>query len=291
MALAHFQRTFTDDAGNVKPALSVTARRESDNGLAALFSDAAGGTSKSNPFDTDANGYGSFYAADGRYRIQATDVDWRNEDLISQPDLATSLAAISTNTSDIATKTEKPSETTITGTATFLNSANNIALSGIGIIDLEIGDVVTISGTVSNNKESTVEVITDANNIIVNQAHAGGTTSKSLVNETASATVTLLVKWYNAAPGLGQGWVNTTGSRSASITYTNLTKRSIMVSIYEAVGSAPHSSLLLVDALGISTNADGGSNNKQSTKGALVPPGSTYEWEAAAVLSRWLEMR
>jgi len=85
MALAHFQRTFTDASGNVKPGLSVTVRRESDNGLAALFADAGSVTPKSNPFNTDANGYGSFYVVDGRYRIQATDIDWRNEDLISQP--------------------------------------------------------------------------------------------------------------------------------------------------------------------------------------------------------------
>jgi len=85
MALAHFQRTFTDASGNVKPGLSVTVRRESDNGLAALFADAGSVTPKSNPFNTDANGHGSFYVVDGRYRIQATDIDWRNEDLISQP--------------------------------------------------------------------------------------------------------------------------------------------------------------------------------------------------------------
>ena len=105
MALAHFQRTFTDASGNIKPGLSVTVRRESDNGLAALFSDAGSVTPKSNPFNTDANGYGDFYAVNERYRIQATDIDWRDEDLISQPDLAASLAAISTNTSDISTNT------------------------------------------------------------------------------------------------------------------------------------------------------------------------------------------
>jgi len=98
MALAHFQRTFTDASGNVKPGLSVTVRRESDNGLAALFADAGSVTPKSNPFNTDANGHGSFYVVDGRYRIQATDIDWRNEDLVSQPDLA---ASIATNTAAI----------------------------------------------------------------------------------------------------------------------------------------------------------------------------------------------
>ena len=92
MALAHFQRTFTDASGNIKPGLSVTVRRESDNGLAALFADAGSVTPKSNPFNTDANGYGSFYVTDGRYRIQATDIDWRDTDIFISPTFYAQLA-------------------------------------------------------------------------------------------------------------------------------------------------------------------------------------------------------
>jgi hypothetical protein len=92
MALAHFQRTFTDTQGNVKPGLAVTVRRESDNGLAALFADAGSVTAKSNPFNTDANGYGSFYVTDGRYRIQATDIDWRDTDIFISPTFYAQLA-------------------------------------------------------------------------------------------------------------------------------------------------------------------------------------------------------
>jgi hypothetical protein len=92
MALAHFQRTFTDTQGNVKPGLAVTVRRESDNGLAALFADAGSVTPKSNPFNTDANGYGSFYVTDGRYRIQATDIDWRDTDIFISPTFYAQLA-------------------------------------------------------------------------------------------------------------------------------------------------------------------------------------------------------
>ena len=92
MALAHFQRTFTDAAGNIKPGLAVTVRRESDNGLAALFADAGSVTAKSNPFNTDANGYGSFYVVDGRYRIQATDIDWRDTDIFISPTFYAQLA-------------------------------------------------------------------------------------------------------------------------------------------------------------------------------------------------------
>jgi hypothetical protein len=119
--------------------------------------------------------------------------------------------------------------TTVTGTATFTNLTNSISLTGIGSIGLEIGDVVQVTGTASNNKLFTVEVITDANNIIVNQAHAGGTTSKSLVNETVSAAVTLVAKWFNAPIGLGQGWVDVSSSRSEGVTYTNTTGRPFQI--------------------------------------------------------------
>jgi DNA polymerase II small subunit/DNA polymerase delta subunit B len=121
----------------------------------------------------------------------------------------------------IATRTESPDETAITGTATFTNSTNNIALTGIGSIGLEIGDVVQVTGTASNNKLFTVEVITDSGNVIVNQAHAGGTTTKSLVNETVSATVTLVSKWFSAAHGLGKGWVQVLSSRGSNTNFTN----------------------------------------------------------------------
>jgi len=127
----------------------------------------------------------------------------------------------------LATKADKASETAITGTATFTNASNNIALPGIGSIGLEIGDVVQVTGTASNNKLFTVEVLTDSGNVIVNQAHAGGTTTKSLVNETIITTVTLLTKWFNAAAGLGQGYANVTAQRSLNVTYTNSTQRSI----------------------------------------------------------------
>ena len=137
----------------------------------------------------------------------------------------------------IATRTESPDETAITASATFTNSTNNIALTGIGSIGLEIGDVVQVTGTASNNKLFTVEVITDSGNVIVNQAHAGGTTIKSLVDETVSATVTLLTKWFNAPIGLGQGWVNQTSSLSRGVTYTGIQGRGMETIIsYDKVG-------------------------------------------------------
>ena len=136
----------------------------------------------------------------------------------------------------LATKADKASETAITGTATFTNASNNIALPGIGSIGLEIGDVVQVTGTASNNKLFTVEVLTDSGNVIVNQAHAGGTTTKSLVDETVSATVTLIAKWFNAPAGLGQGWSDVKSSRAIGVTYTNNTGRTIELAVNVDVG-------------------------------------------------------
>jgi hypothetical protein len=113
MALAHFQRTFTDASGNVKPGLSVTVRRESDNGLAALFADAGSVTPKSNPFSTDASGYGSFYVVGGRYRIQATDIDWRNEDIFYVDQAITDHVALADPHSQYADQANTYTETEV----------------------------------------------------------------------------------------------------------------------------------------------------------------------------------
>ena len=131
---------------------------------------------------------------------------------------------IDVNTANIILKT------IATGTATFTATTNNINLTGIGI-GVEIGDVIQISGAIDakNNSEFTVEVITDANNIIVNQAHANKGTTKNVATQIGDAgvTVKLLAKWYNAPIGLGQDWVNVSSIRVAGTVYTNSTKRTI----------------------------------------------------------------
>jgi hypothetical protein len=184
----------------------------------------------------------------------------------------------------IATRTESPNETTVTGTATFTNSTNNIALTGIGSVGLEIGDVVQVTDTASNNKLFTVEVITDDDNVVVNQAHAGGTTSKSLVDETVSATVKLVAKWFNAPIGLGQGWV--APSRSPGVTYTNNTLRAMSVNV-EATTSDRQP--FTIDGLII------GLNTRSSTLtqwNPIIPPESTYSFAVAGTnLDDWTELR
>lgn len=128
-------------------------------------------------------------------------------------------------------------KTIAAGTATFTATTNNINLTGIGV-GVEIGDVIQISGAedAKNNSEFTIEVITDTNNIIVNQAHANKGTTKNVATRASDTgvTVKLLAKWYNAHIGLGREdiifplLVNTTRQ--------NLTGRPILVNIYPGDG-------------------------------------------------------
>jgi len=185
----------------------------------------------------------------------------------------------------VATSTESPGETT--GTATFTNSTNNIALTGIGSIGLEIGDVVQVTGTASNNKLFTVEVITDDDNVIVNQAHAGGTTTKSLVNETVSATVTLVAKWFNAPSGLGQGWVSP--SRAKNVTYTNNTQRPMHISILVDTSTGGLSNLE-VSSQTLANFQSSPRGAYKNTFSLTIPIGIPYLVETATV-ENWWELR
>lgn len=125
-----------------------------------------------------------------------------------------------------------PTPIIATGTATFTATTNNINLTGIGI-GVEVGDVIQVSGAddTKNNSEFTVEVITDANNIIVNQAHANKGTKKNVTARASDTgvTVKLLAKWYNAPIGLGQELVDVTSSRVIGTNYPNNTNRTIQV--------------------------------------------------------------
>ena len=129
-------------------------------------------------------------------------------------------------------------KTIATGTATFTATTNKINLTGIGV-GVEIGDVIQISGATDskNNSEFTVEVITDANNIIVNQVHANKGTSKNVVARVGDSgvTVKLLAKWYNAPLGLGQKMVNF--PLAVNTTRKNLTGRPILLTMFVGSGN------------------------------------------------------
>ena len=182
----------------------------------------------------------------------------------------------------------------VTGTATFTNSTNNIALTGIGnITGLADGDVIEVTGSVSNNDVYTVEGITDTGNVIVNAEHAGGTTSKSLTDETVAVTVTLVCKAKNAPLGYGQGWVAVT--RSANSDITNSTGRLI------AVGASATNSRATyvvcsgyVDGLAITNFRNDDLNNYDRELFAYfnVTDGSIYKVETIGCdLQTWSELR
>jgi len=183
----------------------------------------------------------------------------------------------------------------VTGSTVFTQSTNNIGLTGVGSIGLEVGDVVQVTGTASNNKLFTVEVITDSGNVIVNQAHAGGTTSKSLVDETVSATVTLLARAINAGYGQGQGWCVPSTARSSGTTYTNNSKRLIVAKVdsnytggleAEMKGEVDGATVQHV----ILQNIDVASTLGVSLQ---VPPGNSYKITNVQRLSlrKWSELR
>ena len=137
----------------------------------------------------------------------------------------------------------------------------------------------------------TVEVITDSGNVIVNQAHAGGTTIKSLVDETVSATVTLVAKWYNAAAGLGQGWLRFSipSERSTGVVYTNSTNREIAIAITRNVSAGE----LAINVDDVEVMVAGSNGNGRVSIGLDIPVGSTYEvtGDIGSMKTIWAEKR
>lgn len=179
----------------------------------------------------------------------------------------------------------------ITGTATFTNSTQNISLTGVGALDgLEVGDVIQITGAINskNNSEFTVESITDANNIVVNYEHRGQATSKALTNETSTSgiTIKLLAKWYNAPIGLGQGWC-IPPSRALATNYTNDTNRAILVNVESAGSGSGVSSLLN----GLYRTSNIGYGAIQGAIQICVNKDDVYLFTASGGLYRWSEQR
>jgi len=170
-----------------------------------------------------------------------------------------------------------PTPTISTGTATFTATTNNINLTGIGI-GVEVGDVIQISGAIDakNNSEFTIEVITDANNIIVNQAHANKGTTKNVAAQAGDTDVTvkLLAKWYNANDSLGRDWVDVTTSRIAGTTYQNNTKRGFEIAVTASVNIA---SAFYIYTNGTQRLMAQGSGGTQTPSGlSLTVPSGTY---------------
>ncbi len=171
---------------------------------------------------------------------------------------------------------------TLTTQATT-DASNRIIMAGIGSIEgLEIGDVILLSGfsNAKNNSSFTVETIEDANNIKVNIAHAGMGTKKDLAEETSSSvTVRILAKYYNAQIGLGQGYLDVSTMRTANVSETNTTGRTITAVIGGNAGSVTIDTLVAGGLSGVSDN----------TTAFPIPSGSSYF--TAQTPSRFHELR
>ena len=188
-------------------------------------------------------------------------------------------------------------KTIATGTATFTATTNNINLTGIGI-GVEIGDVIQISGAVDakNNSEFTVEVITDANNIIVNQAHANKGTTKNVATQAGDTgvTVKLLAKWYNASRELGRDWVNMTTSRLLGTTYPNNTNRSFDINVVvETIAGTSAGTIITIGTT--ATTADS-ANDVSFThvfnSTSVVTKGSSYKVDSInGTIYNFMELR
>ena len=175
----------------------------------------------------------------------------------------------------------------MTGSATLNGTTNNtVQLTDIvTTLVLEVGDVIRIQYS-GYNKLHSVESITNNDLIVVNYEHAGNRADGSLKlsDETASVTITRISKWYNAPIGLGQGWVDMTGSRSAGTNYTNTTGRPIMVML--TIGTDRVHNVYINGVL-VAVPKSAASAEECVT--FIVPPGNTYRAQIAP--NMWSELR
>lgn len=218
---------------------------------------------------------------------------------IDSPDLdATNLNKSEQGIADAHAMLEPLVRGSVTGTATFTKTTNNINLTGIGSIGLEIGDVITVSGSTNNNKEFTVEMLGDADNLVVNYEHRNGTSSKSLIQETkAGVTVKLLAKWFNAPVGLGQGWLSVKASRGLVSVYTNLTGRPLHVGADIVRSSGVVDMHIAVGGVEVARHMHAGAGYNVVNFSIVVPKGTTYSANASidsggtVAVGSWAELR
>jgi hypothetical protein len=94
-----------------------------------------------------------------------------------------------------------------------------------------------------------------------------------------------------AAPaglGVGQGWVDLSGSRALGVTYTNTTGKPIQISA--GFNKSTASPVFTIDGL---DTLDGprGFTNDRTTWFGIVPDGITYSASNVTSVGTWLELR
>jgi len=149
MTLARWQGSVVDDSGNIVAGAQIFVSSEATGNLVPIFSDKAGNDSESNPFVTDAEGFGAFYVPDGSYKITARSGEFerifRHVDLVAfkpsfsqafegtgaqtdftlSEDLGTDSGALIITVNDIL---QDPATYTVNGTALAFSSAPDAPL-------------------------------------------------------------------------------------------------------------------------------------------------------------------
>ena len=80
MSFPKFQRTAVTDAGDVIAGATITVRDQNTGLVSTIYSDRAGTTGQSNPFNTLDDGLIEFFAREGEYRVEvvggAGSIEW-----------------------------------------------------------------------------------------------------------------------------------------------------------------------------------------------------------------------
>jgi len=114
------------------------------------------------------------------------------------------------------------------------------------------------------------------------QAIAGTNTTTDM---SPAAVKQAIVALGSKGLGEGQTWQNMTASRTAGVTYTNTTGRSIFVTITETTDVV---ATLYVDGIRVSYKYGAVNNSNLS---AIVPNGSTYRFTGGLYSNGWAELR
>lgn len=171
-----------------------------------------------------------------------------------------------------------------TGTATLTSINNNINLIGVGL-GVDVGDVISISGSANSDALYTIDVITGDDDIIVNKAHAGksltyvsGSRTKTLDDEEADVTVTLVCPWYFAGKELGRDWVSILETQFPNVPYSNNGNRAMQVT---AAGTDLNRVSMRLEVNGedisYSTSNESEGNQEFATVDGAIPAGAVYE--------------
>ena len=223
MALPIWQRTITDNQGNVIPSAEVLVVVEATGLEADIFSNRSGTTPRTNPFFTGSDGFAQFYAAPGEYRIEATgptgSIVWRWNVLVSDiaiKNTGTGASDVPTN-ADLGTmSTQNANNVNITGGSVSvpnLTATNDADIHGLTVGRGGIGNINSTAIGRAALQENTTGDSNTANGAF---ALRENTTGESNTANGRSALVSNTTGSVNTANGRDALLFNTTGDNNTA---------------------------------------------------------------------------